>query len=210
MSLASVDRPFLTFLELTARWGGDLNLVRYALVNGELRPTFFVQGFGCIEGADGEPAALSGAYRLIRPRMSAMLDCAFPVASGLGECDRGAWVLVEPIPLSDVMALGFVEVDEVERYEKAHPRTIPLERVRRDLKTLERASLLKMVMGMAVVGYGYNPRDRRSKIVPEIAADVRRAGMSIDDDTVRNYLYEGQESHLPHNWSALVATQERA
>jgi len=57
----------------------------------------------------------------------------------------------------------------------------------------ERASLLKLVAGMAVGGYGYKPGGKRSDVVPEIVADLERAGAALDADTVRKYLREACE-----------------
>ncbi len=58
---------------------------------------------------------------------------------------------------------------------------------------LERNSLLKLVIGMAVKGYAYDPIAPRSKTASEIAGDLRLLGLAIDDDTIRKYLKEGAE-----------------
>jgi hypothetical protein len=52
----------------------------------------------------------------------------------------------------------------------------------------ERDSLLKLVIGMAVQGYNYNPDVKKSGIVAEIKSDIERIGLALDDDTIRNYL----------------------
>jgi hypothetical protein len=57
-----------------------------------------------------------------------------------------------------------------------------------ELKTKERESLLKMVAGMAVGGYGWDPKARRSDVTKEIADDLHRAGIALDPDTVRSWL----------------------
>jgi hypothetical protein len=59
--------------------------------------------------------------------------------------------------------------------------------------TRERESLLKLVIGMAIGGYGYDPMASRSKIVSDIRGDLDRVGLSLDDDTVRKYLAAGKE-----------------
>jgi hypothetical protein len=58
------------------------------------------------------------------------------------------------------------------------------------LGTRERESLLKLVIGMAVGGYAYDPRQRRSDKIAEIVGDLERAGVDLDADTVRKWLKE--------------------
>ena len=61
----------------------------------------------------------------------------------------------------------------------------------------ERLSLLKMVIGMAIKGYGYDPKAKKNAATSEIADDVAALKMSIDDDTVRRYLKEAVEKVKP-------------
>lgn len=65
------------------------------------------------------------------------------------------------------------------------------------LSTTERNSLLKLVIGMAMKGYGYDPAKGKNKAVAEIAGDLSALGMQIDEDTVRRYLSEAKASVLP-------------
>jgi len=58
------------------------------------------------------------------------------------------------------------------------------------LNARERDSLLSMIAGMAVVGYGYDPNAPRSKQPSEIASDLANAGVPLDVDTVRKWLSE--------------------
>jgi hypothetical protein len=62
-----------------------------------------------------------------------------------------------------------------------------------DLNPKSLQSLLKMVIAMAIEGYGFNPEDGRSPIPGEIARDVQKAGLSIDSDTVRRWLRQAAE-----------------
>jgi hypothetical protein len=59
--------------------------------------------------------------------------------------------------------------------------------------TKERESLLKLVIGMAVKGYAFDPRAGRSGISKEIADDLASLGISLSDDTVRKYLKDAAE-----------------
>lgn len=54
--------------------------------------------------------------------------------------------------------------------------------------TKERESLLKLVIGMAVKGYSYDPKAGRSETAKEISDDLLLLGISLSDDTVRKYL----------------------
>lgn len=207
MSGLELDRTFLTFHELVMRWNGDVNLVRYELAKGGLVPTCFVDQPAVLDGSeDGEPVQLRGPYYMHSPQMTAVLDCTFQRASTDPKASKGAqcWSLGEAVSLDAVLSVGVLDVEQVEKYEHANPRKVSLGQVRMELRTLERASLLKLVIGMAISAYRYEPRDRRSAVIPEIANDVRALGMSMDDDTVRKYVYEAAESHLPAHWRQLL------
>lgn len=68
-----------------------------------------------------------------------------------------------------------------------------------DLGTRERESLLRLVIGMAVRGYGYDPRTKRSDKVAEIAGDLDALGVRLDPDTVRKWLKAAAELMPPQN-----------
>lgn len=59
--------------------------------------------------------------------------------------------------------------------------------------TRERDSLLKLVIGMAVKGYAFDPKATRSKAATEIRSDLEQLGLSLSDDTIRKYLREGAD-----------------
>lgn len=61
------------------------------------------------------------------------------------------------------------------------------------LSTRERESLLKIVIGMAIQGYGHDPKARRTSTAAEIASDLERLDLTLDPDTVRKYLQEGSD-----------------
>lgn len=66
----------------------------------------------------------------------------------------------------------------------------------RSLSTTERNSLLRLVIGMAVRGYGYDPSAIRSAIPRQIADDLESCGIDMSDDTVRAYLKEAANAFL--------------
>lgn len=61
------------------------------------------------------------------------------------------------------------------------------------LSTRERESLLKIVLAMAVGGYGFDPEKSRNATATEIAGDLHELGLNIDPDTVRKYLADARE-----------------
>jgi hypothetical protein len=56
--------------------------------------------------------------------------------------------------------------------------------------------LYKLVIGMAIDGYGYNPTDKKSPITKQITEGLASHGIEIDADTVRNYLKDSTENVL--------------
>lgn len=66
-----------------------------------------------------------------------------------------------------------------------------------DLPTKERESMLKLIIGMAIGGYGYNPTGKKSAITGEgtdsIHADLEKAGIHLDVETIRKYIKEAKE-----------------
>lgn len=61
------------------------------------------------------------------------------------------------------------------------------------LGTRERDTLLKILIGMAVMGYKYTPGTARSGIAVEIESDIAELGLSVSDDTVRKYLKQAEQ-----------------
>jgi hypothetical protein len=60
----------------------------------------------------------------------------------------------------------------------------------------ERVSMLKLIIGMAVRGYGFNPKTARNRATTEIVGDLEELGIALDDATVLKYLREGA-AYLP-------------
>lgn len=67
------------------------------------------------------------------------------------------------------------------------------ERNEENIHPKEKDSLLKIIIGMAKVAYGYDQNEKRSPIPREIVEAVESQGLSIDPDTVRKWLKEGAE-----------------
>jgi hypothetical protein len=63
----------------------------------------------------------------------------------------------------------------------------------RGLLGKERESVLKLIIGMAVKGYTYDPAAKRTETISEITSDLAELGLSLTDDTVRKWLKEAAE-----------------
>lgn len=65
----------------------------------------------------------------------------------------------------------------------------------------ERNTLLRIIIGMAVRGYGYDPDAARSDIPKTIADDLSGLGLECSDQTVREKLKDAR-GLLPGDWKA--------
>ncbi|MEP1443496.1 MAG: hypothetical protein ABJK39_10870 [Hyphomicrobiales bacterium] len=64
-----------------------------------------------------------------------------------------------------------------------------------ELNPKERESLLKLVIGMALEQYGYDPNAARNEVTSNIATDLETNGVPLDKDTILKWLREGAD-HL--------------
>jgi hypothetical protein len=69
------------------------------------------------------------------------------------------------------------------------------------LSTRERDTILKLVIGMAMGGYGFDPAAPKSPVPGEISGDLAKHGISVSDDTVRKWLKEAITIVLPTHQS---------
>lgn len=58
-----------------------------------------------------------------------------------------------------------------------------------------KASLQKMVLGMAIEQYGYDPSSSRNAATADIVSDLALQGLSIDPNTVRTQLSSAYQAH---------------
>ncbi len=63
----------------------------------------------------------------------------------------------------------------------------------KELKTRERDTLLKMIIGMAIKGYVYNPTAKKNTAITEIESDLKELGIPVSDDTIRKWIKEALE-----------------
>lgn len=86
----------------------------------------------------------------------------------------------------ELLDLLEARIAELEREPAKQPQS-------KELAPRERESLLKLVIGMAMGWYGYDPKAARHSQTAVIASDLERAGLSLDPDTVRRYLNEAKQ-----------------
>ncbi|PCJ99165.1 MAG: hypothetical protein COA45_06925 [Zetaproteobacteria bacterium] len=68
-----------------------------------------------------------------------------------------------------------------------------LKREEKPLHTKEKETLLKLVIGMAVAGYRYDPKAKRNEATSDIVNDLEVLGLSMNADTIRKWLKEAAE-----------------
>jgi hypothetical protein len=66
--------------------------------------------------------------------------------------------------------------------------------VEETLNPKSRQSLLKLVLGMAIDAYGYDPKSKKSPIPKQVVDNLAEHGISIDEDTARSWLREAAET----------------
>jgi hypothetical protein len=79
---------------------------------------------------------------------------------------------------------------------EAAARQVPEQK---ELKTRERDSALKLIIGMAVRGYRYDPKAQRNDATSDICDDLERLGVGLDPDTVRKWLRKAAELLPPRD-----------
>lgn len=99
----------------------------------------------------------------------------------------------------DALVQGYVEILEAQKrsiaelqgqldeISNAEPTKLP-----KDLPPRERETVLKLILGMAVAFYGYDPASGRNPAISQIKSDLALKGVKIDDGTIRKYLDEAK------------------
>lgn len=62
----------------------------------------------------------------------------------------------------------------------------------------ERDSLLKLVLGMSRIGYGFRPEDQRSSATSKIIRDLEKLCIPMSKDTVLKFLRQAA-AEIEHN-----------
>jgi len=90
-----------------------------------------------------------------------------------------------------------ITAEEKDRFEQNYLITDPENKTKISFSLKERNSLLKLVLGMAIKKYNYDPNSSRNNATGtnsgSIHADLEKCGINIDKDTIRKYLNEAKE-----------------
>lgn len=89
------------------------------------------------------------------------------------------------------------------------PQTKDGKRASADLKPKEKESLLTLVIAMAIRGYGYDPRAKRSETTSEILGDIVECGLSLDMGTVKKWLGAGAALIEPEILDRLLRSDQK-
>lgn len=92
------------------------------------------------------------------------------------------------LPEDSVLVVRTSALRELEQHfcEEQHER-------KQGLGSKERESLLKIIIGIAMEQYGYDPNANKNSAPQQIVDDLAASGLSLDVDTVRKYLKEASE-----------------
>lgn len=91
------------------------------------------------------------------------------------------------------------ERDALQRQLSALEPRVPAQTDEAPLKPKERDSALKLIIGMAISGYRYDPKANRNEATRDIANDLDNLGIALDPDTVRKWLREAADLLPPNN-----------
>lgn len=148
---------------------------------------------------------MRGWFYLQEPSDTGPFACTFQLVSEGShpvKDDSDPWPsdwyrLEQSVTLEQVEEKGVVMLTEVARFESHHDKPSSPGEAGHHLGTRERETLLKLVLGMAIEGYRFDPRAARNEAPAEIASDLAKHGMQLSDDTVRKWLKEAANSVLP-------------
>lgn len=224
MGIKTPQTKHLTFAELQERWQWSENDLRSAIISEEVKPSIWLTGMIACQAVEQSPSGdwiastpdpdevgtsgpactgLYGWFYLQEPHQTASFDCEFKSASehrNPQKEDRPHdwwYVLPNVLTLENVKTDAIFLMDEISRYETNHSADATDSELDDPLRPRVRETLLKLIIGMAIVGYKYDPADARSSVPKEISDDLVGLGMSVTDDTVRKYLKQAAQKVLP-------------
>lgn len=227
MSINIPARNYLTFHELMDRWQCTENDLRYAVICSAIKPCIRLVGEHQVvewelapwgawrqrtpddDGYDtGVTYVLAYEPRnwvyLQEPHQIAPFDCRFELASDMRNPDKddsvtfAQWyALKSPMTLDAVARDAVFLLKEVVDYEDKHGHGKNQSAESKEPTTRERNTLLKLVIGMAIKGYRFDPNASKSAAASEIANDLADLGISVTDETILKYLREATRTVLP-------------
>lgn len=187
-----IERAYLSFPEVMERWGCSENDLRYLLIEGLIKPSHLISDDVRLDDDLEYPR---GFYYLLNPFQTKPFDGEF--RSFAKEKIDSSFTLDKPIPLSQVLSECVLLWSEILLYEEGVTGPSPDEG--NTINPKVRDSLLKMVIAMAMDGYGYRPGAARNQAMGAISDAMNQCGIDIQDDTLRKWLYVAAEKFVPPN-----------
>lgn len=223
MAIHIPERNYYTFSELEKRWDCSNNDLSFAIISEALKPSirlntvvfeqewvrddyghFFTRDF---RTADGKLIGIrpDGWFYLQMPIQTHPFDCEFRLVSDDRDAQKEGWTdfptmwfkLREHRSLDDIRRDGVFLNGEVARYEALHGLSNSKPERSDNMGSRQRGTILKLVIGMAIRGYGYDAAALRSDVPNEISSDLAALDIHVTDETVRKYLKEAAEFVLP-------------
>lgn len=193
--LPKIERAYLSFPELQDRWSCSENDLRYLLIEGMVKPSHLVDGEVRISGTQSQH--LRGFYYLLSPYQTSPFNCEFGLlADTRTDENHSAYALYEPMPLQRVLDECVLLWSEVILYEEGVTGPAPDDD---NINPKSMDSMLKLIIGMAIDGYGYRPGAKRNDAVVVIEGALKELGLKTDDETIRKWLYVSAEKFIPIN-----------
>jgi hypothetical protein len=212
MAIDFLSKKFYTFPELALRWSCEIEDIKQAVIDKVIIPSYFLNGdenlydvyqlnFD-VDGFELEhlhemSQKAFGYHYLVYPIQTDVSKCVFNFFNNRPEDVKEfdiVYRLKTPIELEQVLKYGVVMSEVVEKLE-SHKKKEPTDK---PLTTTERNSMLKMILGMAIVRYKYDPKVLKNDATNKITNDLVSLGLEITDDTVRKYLKRATNEVLPH------------
>lgn len=79
------------------------------------------------------------------------------------------------------------QLEEAQKQRADTEKTNPT-KMNPDIGLREKDSLLKLIIGLAIGGYGFDPKSARNAKLSDMSSDLATAGVPLDDDTIRKWL----------------------
>lgn len=95
--------------------------------------------------------------------------------------------------LKETLRKARSEIEALREQQPARQVNLQASHSDKTLGTKERESLLKLVGGMAVRGYGFDPTRSRNEATGEIRDDLEALGLGMNDDTIRKYVNQSTD-----------------
>jgi len=139
---------------------------------------------------------INGLFYLVQRVQLTPMKCKWLGFSAERTADEGEMFYAFPDAeayFSDrIMSECYFLTEEIVRFKNESPLSDP-DPTEKPLEERERVTLLKMIIGMAIGLYKYDPKASRNEAIKEIVEDLQEAGVEVSDDTVRRKLQEASK-----------------